>query len=275
MPDHPATSSRKPCRGKYSVPAVDQMLDIVEHLARKPHSCGITELARELGISTNGVFRILKCLTKRGYTEVDPAGGYRLGTQFFTLGLTLQSRFEIFRRARVHLERLCEESGETVQLHALREDRALVLDCVTPASASVLVQVLPGSLMEPHASAFSMAVLAFLPATEARRHLPRKLKVLTPHTITDKKKLLEEFARIRTAGLAYDRENYILGFYCIGAPVFDALGKPVAGVGVTGLVSLFHPGTQRKIGKMVLGCAEKISRDIGYSGDRYTEWKKQ
>lgn len=257
------------------MPAVDQMLDIAEHLARKPHSCGITELARELGISTNGVFRILKCLTKRGYTEVDPAGGYRLGTRFFTLGMTLQSRFEIFRRARIHLERLCEESGETVQLHALRKDRALVLDCVTPTSASVLVQVLPGSLMEPHASAFSMAVLAFLPATEARRHLPGKLKVLTPHTITDKKKLFEEFARIRATGLAHDRENYILGLYCIGAPVFDALGKPVAGVGVTGLVSLFHPGTQRKIEKMVLGCAERIARDIGYTGDRYAEWKKQ
>lgn len=269
------TALKKPARKKYAVPAVEQMLDIVEHFARNHRSCGITELARELGISTNGVFRILKCLTERGYTEMDPAGGYRLGTQFFTLGMTLQARFEVIRRARPHIERLCEESGETAQLHALRKDRALVLDCVTPSAASVFIQVLPGSLMEPHANAFSKAVLAFLPAAEARHHLPRTLKVLTPHTVTDKEKLFGEFAQIRASGLSYDREDYILGFYCIGAPVFNVSDKPVAGVGVTGLVSLLHPEKQPALEKMVLCCAENIARDIGYAGDRYVEWKKQ
>lgn len=268
------TKLEKPVRNKYAVPAVEQMLDIAEHLARHPSSCGITELARELGISTNGVFRILKCLTERGYTEADPAGGYRLSTRFFTLGMTLQARFELRRRARPHLERLCEDSGETVQLHALRQDRALVLDCVTPA-AGVFIQVLPGSLVELHASAFSKAVLAFLPEDEARRRLPRTLKRFTPHTVTDKDELFEEFARIRTTGLAYDHEDYIAGIYCIGAAVFDASGEVVAGAGVTGLVSLCHPGTQLALERMVLDGAEKIARDIGYAGDRYAEWKNQ
>jgi DNA-binding IclR family transcriptional regulator len=169
---------------------------------------------------------------------------------------------------------LCEESGATAQLHALREDRALVLDCVTPA-AGVFIQVLPGSLVEPHASAFSKAVLAFLPADEARRCLPRTLKSFTKHTVTDKDELFKEFAQTGATGLAYDREDYIVGIYCIGAPVFDGNGTPVAGVGVTGLVSLFHPETQPSLERMVLDCAEKIARDLGYAGDRYSIWKKR
>ncbi|TAN36796.1 MAG: IclR family transcriptional regulator [Verrucomicrobia bacterium] len=256
---------------KYAVPAVEQMLDIVEHLAQNHRGYGITELSRALGISTNGVFRILKCLTERSYTEEDPTGGYRLGTQFFTLGMKLRARFELRRRARPHLERLCEATGETTQLHTLRETRALVLDCVTP-TGMVFLQVLPGSLLEPHASAFSKAELAFLPVDEARRRLPRMLKALTPHTVTDKTKLFGELAQIRRTGLAYDHEDYIQGIYCIGAPVLDVNGEPVAGVGVTGLVSLFHSKTQPALEHAVLACAGQISRDIGYAGGQFQEF---
>lgn len=266
------TSPSPSSRNKYAVPAVDQMLDIVEHLAQNHRSYGITELARKLGISTNGVFRILKCLAERGYAETDPTGGYRLGTKFFTLGMQLQARFDLRRRARAHLERLCEQSGQTVQLYGLQDDYALVLDCVTPATSS-FIQVLPGSRMAIHASAFSKAVLAFLPKDETRRRLPRKLAALTPHTITDPAKLLRELAQIRRSGLAYDREGYTLGIFCIGAPVFNVNGEPVAGVGVTGLVSLSHPETQSALEQSILACAENISRDIGYEGRLFAEFR--
>jgi IclR family acetate operon transcriptional repressor len=267
-------SSKPSARNKYAVPAVEQMLDIVEHLAQNHRGYGITELARALGISTNGVFRILKCLAERGYAEADPAGGYRLGTKFFTLGMQLQARFDLRRRARPHLERLCEDSGETVQLYGLQDDHALVLDCVTPAVSS-FIQVLPGSRMEIHASAFSKAVLAFLPEDEARRRLPRKLAALTPHTVTDREKLFEELVRIRASGLAYDREGYMLGIFCIGAPVFNVNGEPVAGLGVTGLVSVSHPEKQAELEQAILACAESISRDIGYEGDRLAQFRSQ
>jgi len=259
---------------KYAVPAVEQMLDIVECLARKQNACGITELAQELEISINGVFRILKCLTNRGYTEMDPSGGYRLSTQFFTLGLTLQSRFELRRRARAHMEWLCEVSGATVQLHALREKRALVLDCVTPSSG-IFLQVLPGNLVEPHASAFSKAVLAFLQEDEARLHLPTTLTKFTDQTITSKEALFQEFIKIRSRGLAYDRGECIAGIYCIGAPIFDHSNVAVAGVGVTGLTSLLRSDSQPAIEKMILDCAEKIACDIGYTGEKYAKWKEQ
>ncbi len=259
-------------RNKYAVPAVDQMLDIVEHLAQNHRSYGITELARALGISTNGVFRILKCLAERGYAETDPSGGYRLGTKFFTLGMQLQSRFDLRRRARPHLERLCEQSGKTVQLYGLQDDYALVLDCVTPAASS-FIQVLPGSRMAIHASAFSKAVLAFLSDDEVRRRLPRKLAALTPHTLTHPDALSRELAQIRRCGLAYDREGYTLGIYCIGAPVFNVNGEAVAGVGVTGLVSLSNPATQAALEQSILACAKEISRDIGYEGGKFEEFE--
>lgn len=268
------TSRKTASPEKYAVPAVEQMLDIVEHLSQSQRPYGITEMARLLGITTNGVFRILRCLAKRGYAEVDSAGGYQLGTKFLSLGMRLQARFDIRRRARPHLERLCEQSGETVQLYSLQGSHALVLDCVTPAASSFL-QVLPGSRMEIHASAFSKAVLAFLPEEEARRRLPRKLSALTPHTVTDRKELISELARIRESGLAYDWEGYMLGLCCVGAPVFDVNGEAVAGIGVSRFVSVLHPEKQASLELSILACAESISRDIGYEGALFAGFRAQ
>ena len=56
----------------YAAPAVDKALDILEFLAEQPRTFGINELARELNIPVNSVFRILKRLTERGYVELDP-----------------------------------------------------------------------------------------------------------------------------------------------------------------------------------------------------------
>jgi DNA-binding IclR family transcriptional regulator len=53
------------------------MLDVVEFLAGQQRPWGINELARELGITTNMVFRILRRLSERGYVETaGETGGY-------------------------------------------------------------------------------------------------------------------------------------------------------------------------------------------------------
>ncbi len=65
------------------------------------------------------------------------------------------------------------------------------------------------------------------------------------------------------------------GVFCIGAPVFNVNGEPIAGLGVTGLISLAQPEKQAALEELVLSCAEKISRDIGYAGDLFEGFRKQ
>ena len=66
---------------EYSAPAVDRALDIIEFMAENHRPFGATEIARELNIPTNSVFRILTRLTERNYTEKDlESGGYREAT---------------------------------------------------------------------------------------------------------------------------------------------------------------------------------------------------
>ncbi len=256
---------------EYSAPAVDRALDILEFLAKHPQPYGTTELARCLKIPVNSVFRILKRLTEREYTIQDPvSGGYQLSTRVFTLGMSLYTRFELRQRARPHLEWLCRETLETCQLEVPHGDRMLVLDTVSPEVAFYL-RVVPGSRSFYHCNAFGKVVLAFMSEEEVKQILPPRLTGLTPHTMVLRSDVLRELEEVRRTGLAYDNEEYITGICCIGAPVFDVEGKIVAGLGITGLLSTFDQNRKASFEQLVLQCAWRVSKDIGYSGDFFQD----
>jgi DNA-binding IclR family transcriptional regulator len=255
------------------VPAVSRALDVIEFLADHTRPFGINELARQLRIPVNSVFRILKCLEARGYVETEgPGGPYQLSTRFFSLGMRLYTRFELRRRAQPHLETLCQQTGESAQIYQLVADAAIVLDCITP-EAPWFLQFVPGTRMELlHAAALSKAILAFLDEDEVCRLLPKSLPAATPNTITSRDKFLAEAAEIRRTGLTYDHEEYVVGVYCVGAAVFDVHDNVVAGAGVSGLVSRFRSEDLPRIELQVLECARQISVDIGNDGRRFQKW---
>jgi IclR family transcriptional regulator, acetate operon repressor len=167
---------------------------------------------------------------------------------------------------------LCRQTGETVKIYVLDGDAAIVLDCVTP-EAPWFLQFVPGTRMEiVHAAAHSKAILAFLDDDTVRELLPKPLPATTPNTITDRKVLAVELAEIRRTGLAYDREEYLVGVSCIGSPIFDVHGNVAAGAGVTSLVGHDRTDDLPRIKRLVLDCARQISSAIGYDGQRYAQW---
>ena len=264
--------SKQNTKHEYAAPAVDRALDILEFLAEHPRPYGGTELSRILNIPTNTVFRILKRLTEREYTKQDSnSGGYTLGTRVFTLGMSLYTRFELRQRARNHLEWLCKETQETCQIQVPQGDQVLVLDTVNPET-NFYLRIVPGSLLHYHPNAFGKVILAFMPEDEVKQILPPKLLGLTKNTITLRSDLMNQLEETRKTGFAYDNEEYTGGVYCIGSPVFDVEGKVVAGLGITCLASWFDEKTKKEsYEKLVLECAFRISKDIGYLGKYFTD----
>jgi len=100
--------------------------------------------------------------------------------------------------------------------------------------------------------------------------LPNKLLALTPRTITLRSELLKQLEGVRKTGLAFDDEEYTTGIICIGSPVFDVQGKAVAGVGTTCLLSTVDEKRKEIFKKLVLECAYRISKSIGYTGDFFS-----
>lgn len=254
----------------YSAPAVDRALDILEFMASHHRPYGSTEIARELNIPTNSVFRILKRLTERKYTIQDPAtGGYLLSHQIFSLGMSLYTRFELRNSARSHLQKLCRDTEETCQLQIPHGDRMLVVDTYSPETDFYL-RVVPGSLVHYHPNAYGKAVLAFMDVEHIKTILPKRLIGLTPKTIIDRDVFIEGLDSVRETGLAYDDEEYTSGIFCIGSPVFNYENEPVAGLGATCLLSTLNNEKKKtRIERRVLECACNLSQEIGYTGDYF------
>ena len=64
--------------------------------------------------------------------------------------------------------------------------------------------------------------------------LKKGLPQFTENTYVTKESLKQELERIRRRGYAYDEEERELGIRCLAFPVFDAQGRIIAGMSVTG-----------------------------------------
>ena len=84
------------------------------------------------------------------------------------------------------------------------------------------------------------------------------------HSIIDPAQLTAEIGKIRQLGWAEDREEFVIGAYCVAAPIYDFNGEVVAAVTITG-------PTQRIVDNLdnfivqVKASALDISRELGYS----------
>lgn len=217
---------------KYAAPAIAKMLDIIEFLSCHNDGVSINEIARITNNPVNSVYRICLELENRNYLQKNSfTGQYQLGTGFYFIGKAAERRINLRNNALPLMQRLQDLTGETVHLTILRDHRMLLLEqCETINNIKIHVDT--GSVLYPHCSAFGKCLLAYLERDELEQYLNQNLLSLTPNTIVDSKSMLEELAHIRQEGIGFDREEYLDGVVCVGAPIFGCDGKCIAAIGV-------------------------------------------
>ena len=99
--------------------------------------------------------------------------------------------------------------------------------------------------------------------------LPRgRLVGFTPSTIVDPRALEAEIERVRAAGYAEAVEEREAGLSAVAAPIWDATGALAAIVALQGPTSRFDRAAIDAALPLLLACAERISRSLGWSGER-------
>jgi DNA-binding IclR family transcriptional regulator len=148
---------------KYSAPALEKGLDILELLAEQAVPMTQAQLARALNRQPTEIFRMLTCLEVRGYLRRDAhTGGYALTLKLFELSRTHSPYEEMLRTARPLMRRLAEALGESCHLSVLHRNRVLVLaQEESPKPFRLSVEV--GSLHAPMSTTSGRILLAHLP----------------------------------------------------------------------------------------------------------------
>lgn len=90
------------------------------------------------------------------------------------------------------------------------------------------------------------------------------LKKYTENTITDPALYKEHLKQIRRQGWAMDNGEYLPDRRCVGAPVFDHTGSPVACVSVSGSVEEITDEKLMAVVDEVKDTAKLISQRMGY-----------
>ena len=121
-----------------------------------------------------------------------------------------------------------------------------------------------GMRLPAHLAATGKAMLAFLETGAVRTIFPRgPLPGMPGRASIGLPKLLAELALTRERGYAIDDGGVREGVYSLAAPVFDARGRPVAGIAVCINKAALSAAEQRRQRLLVTQAAQRLSQRLG------------
>ncbi|NQV34485.1 MAG: IclR family transcriptional regulator [Phycisphaeraceae bacterium] len=252
-------------RQRYHVPNLERAIGILELLADHPDGLNMIEIAGRLEIPNNSVYRITSTLVSHKYLmRDDHSKRFRLSRKFLALGYASINEKNVVEMSMDVMRQLRDVTRETVLLGTLLDDAMIVLEQI-PGSHPFKFMLDAGSRVQLHTSAPGKALLAFLPDSEQTEILARlKLVRFNERTITRKSDFKKALKSVHKQGYAVDCAEQLEGVHCIGAPILNQHGYPIAAIWITGPSERVPESSFEKLGKALCSHAYQISQRLGY-----------
>ncbi|HET6360976.1 MAG TPA: IclR family transcriptional regulator [Gemmatimonadota bacterium] len=257
---HARTATPKPYAGTQSVQRAIALLKVFSD--ERPE-WGLSELARAARLNKTTAYRLLTALEVEGMVSRSRVtDAWRLGNGAIALGALALRSNDLMTASRPELEALVRETGETASLEVLVGDEVLILDGIEgPSLVGASSEV--GTRWPAHATSTGKVLLAAEAGYGSAGRRSRRLRRLTPRTITDPARLDREFDRVRERGWATAVEELETGYVAVGAPVLDHAGVALAAISVGGPASRLTPQRIPRLARRVVDSARRISLRLG------------
>lgn len=220
---------------------------------------GVGNIAKELGLNLSTTHRIVRALVAEGYlAQNEDSERYYLSTGAVLLGQAAHRNFGLDVVYPV-LQRLAQQTGESVNLGVLADGAAVVVERIESAQPLRFTQP-PGTRVVLHASSMGKVLLAFNMDVQKRTLTGlTKLDRLTPKTLTRTRSLRVDLEQILARGWSTDDEESTVGVRCVGAPVCDSAGVARAAIAVQAPAVRMPPERFELLGPEVVRAAKEIS----------------
>lgn len=255
------------------MPAAEQTLAVLRHLAAQPGPVPAAGIARDLALPRSTVYHLLRVLTDAGFVvHLPEEGRYGLGVSAFELGTAYTRQAPLARLARPVLARLVDRVEQSAHLAVLHGREVLyVVEERAPGRPPLVTDV--GVRLPAHLTASGRAVLAALPSAQVRALFPDAAAFVDRHgtgpgSLTALRRLLSV---VRRRGVAVENGEVTPGFASAAVAVLDHTGHPFAGLAVTWPVEIDgHDGrgtahdiaTERLVSHL-LRSGDELSRRLG------------
>ena len=244
-------------------PGTERTLAILELLGRHRAGLSLTEIARELDLPVNSVFRITGTLHSRGYLQRrEDDKRFVLTNKLFDLSRPQVREKSLVVCALESLKWLRDETGETTQLLACANHKMTVLEqCIS--SQPIKVSSTVGLQVPMYSCAPGKAVLAHLPPAELDKFFAAvTLKQFTPTTLATRSALENDLAKTRKRGFSTDIAEGLEGIHCVAAAILDEYRYPVAAITVMSPSFRLKRDQFEKAGKLCIEAAKNITRRL-------------
>ncbi|GAA2522140.1 IclR family transcriptional regulator [Rarobacter incanus] len=210
------------------IQSVSRASAIMMAVAESDAGVSARDVAERVGINAATAHNLLRTLLHEGLLEKAPGPAYVLGPAARVLAAAasrLRRPPQAFHEA---LTGLAAETGETAYLGAWSGDQISLVESVESMHTLRLVPRPLGPEMDTiNARATAKILLAYCPEDVKDSVLDRcAFPALTPATIVTRAAFEAELVRVRAAGVAYDREEYLQGASCVSAPIWVGSAVP-------------------------------------------------
>jgi DNA-binding IclR family transcriptional regulator len=249
---------------KYTAPALDKGLDILEILAEADAGLTQAEIARQLGRSVGEIFRMLVVLRRRGLVVLNERSDlYTMTTGLFELA----NRTPVVRRLSVAsgaiLRDLAQTVRQSVHVAVLSGDSIVVVSQVDNPGDNVLA-VRIGARIETWRTSSGRVILAFQPQSTIDRYV-RDFPHPDGRSPSDVARDLEEIRSTRSETMP---SFVIKGVTNISAPIVAHDGFAAAAMTIPMIGRYFGGVSLERCREELLASANRLSREIGGNFNR-------
>lgn len=244
-----------------SIERADSLLRV---LAGEEAGLKVGDLAKHTGLGQSTVSRMLRTLEDLEYVERDGHTGlYQLGPALIELAGVALNQIAVYRESRQIAQNLASSlrigANVGVRTGAVFSYLLNVDGDLAPRSYTLM-----GRKGPLHATAIGKALCSEIPAEELA-HLIADFPPLTPRTITSLADYEDALATVRSRGYATEVEELAFGRACIAAPVRDRSDAVVAGISLSGpLTVLALDDREDDLARQLIEAADLISTKLGY-----------
>ncbi|SFI78772.1 IclR family transcriptional regulator [Thermoflavimicrobium dichotomicum] len=237
---------------------VQRALDILYCFTVEEQELTLTEIANKINLAKSTTTRLLATLEQNDFILKDPNTlKYRLGQGLYYLGYIAGKSIKIREIAKPIMERLRDETRETVNLYILdKESRVCIEQCEGLQSIRHLVKI--GEKLPLWAGAGGKVLLAYQSEAfqqQIFKQVPSKERLET---------LQKELPEIRLQQCASSIDEREVGSAAVAAPVFNINHEVTASLSVSGPTNRFTPEIINQLKELVKVNAMEISQKLGY-----------
>ncbi len=252
---------------KYNIKAVSRCFQILDFASDHAGPISIQDVCAVLNTNSNMAFRLLASLQHSGYMTKDPSTGlYAISLKTLKLSRSALQNQEIRKITMPYLELLWNRFPKAnVNMAVFHDGEILMLDRIDTQSTP-RTYFTPGRQLPFHCTALGKVLTCELSEEQidaliAKHGMPR----YTADTITDPEALTTELEKVRTEGVARDRNEFIEGDNCSAAAVRDRNGSIIAAISVSALTSNMSVAEIEEAIPHLKDTAARISYVMGYT----------